>query len=455
MSRPGKWLTIAAVSAVGLLVATSGCRREQAPAREFVIATGWAQEPEPAAAAEKAARMAMERLGGKPLRGVVFYENFPGHPQEREVGAAVRNVAGDVPAIGVRAIPYCDQGALWENSVVVLAIGGRDAAVEAVAEKLEDDRLELGRRLGRRLARGSDLRLVMVLSEPNLSFAPEHISVENFLLGLEETLGEQVMVFGGNGMPLQGEAGSVQFLQGEAMEGAVVALGIGGPVRFIGSNANEFEPVDRPITVTKARGKWVMEFDGRPAAEVYRELSGKKPGEPITYDDTDPIGVDLGDGQLYVRMVLFEKKAKYTPEEARRKDYIDESKDLPAGSLRFVAEVPEGTRARVLVYKKDPQRILRSAAAGVERAIGLMKPGETPLLVLTSSCCARRYRLRELDPRADEVKQGIRLASGAATVPVFGLDAWGELGPINTPYKGLPYQYQQHTFVSGLLVLTR
>lgn len=445
---------IATVLAVGLVAAAYGCRRAQAPATEFVVATGWAQQSEPAAAAEMAARMALERLGGKPPRGVIFYENFPGHPREREVGAAVRKVTGEAPAIGVRAIPYCDQGALWENSVVVLAIGGRDAAVEAVAEKLEDDRLALGRRLGKRLAGVKDLRLVMVLSEPNLSFAPEHVSVENFLLGLKETLGEQVMVFGGNGMPREGER-SVQYLGGEAMEGAVVAMGIGGPVRFIGSNANEFEPVDRVITVTKARGKWVMEFDGRPAAEVYRELSGKKPGEPITYDDTDPIGVDLGDGQLYVRMVLFEKKAKYTPEEARRKDYIDESGDLPIGSLRFVAEVPEGTRARVLVYRKDPQRILRSATAGVERAIGLMKPGETPLLVLTSSCCARRYRLRELDPRADEVRQGIRLASGAAAVPVFGLDAWGELGPINAPYKGLPYQYQQHTFVSGLLVLTR
>ncbi len=454
MVPPAKWMAIAAPLAVGLLVAASACRREQAAAKEFVVATGWAQEPEPAVAAQKATRMALERLAGKPLRGVIFYENFPGHPKEREVGALVRKLTGEVPSIGVRAIPYCDQGALWENSVVVLAIGGQDAAVEAVAEKLEDDRLELGRRVARRLAQVRDLRLVMVLSEPNLSFAPEHVSVENFLVGLKQTLGEQVMVFGGNGMPGEGER-SVQFLDGEAMEGAVVAMGVGGPVRFIGSNTNEFEPVDRLITVTKARGKWVIEFDGRPAAEVYRQLSGKKPGEPISYDDTDPIGVDLGDGQLYVRMVLFEKKAHYTPEEAQRKDYIEESKDLPIGSLRFVAEVPEGTKARVLVYKNDPQRILRSAAAGVERAIALMKPGETPLVVLTSSCCARRYRLRKLDPQADEVRQGIRLASGATAIAVFGLDAWGELGPINAPYKGLPYQYQQHTFVSGLLVLTR
>jgi len=451
---------IAKLRSFGLLalatavVLTAGCSRQASTGKDFTVATGWSQDADPLVAAERAVRMAVERLGTSPLKGVIFYENFPRHAKEREIGEVVQKVAGSAQTIGVRAIPYCDQGALWENSVVALAIGGRDAKVQAAAARLDDNRLSLGREVGRQIAGVGNPRLVMVLSEPNLSFAADHISVEDFLTGLKETFGEQAMVFGGNGLP-DDKGGSLQFHNGKAMEGTVVAMGIAGPVRFIGSNTNEFEPVDRVITVTKARGKWVMEFDGRPAAEVYRELSGKKPGQPITYDDVDPIGVDLGDGQLYVRMVLFEKKARYTAQEARRKDYIEESKDLPIGSLRFVAEVPEGTRARVLVYKGDPKRILQSAATGVERALSQMQSGEKPLVVLTSSCCARRFRLRDLDPRADEVKEGIRLASGAETVPVFGLDAWGELGPIHSPYKGLPYQYQQHTFVSGLLVLTR
>lgn len=436
------------------VILTAACNRQASTGRDFTVATGWSQDADPRIAAERAVRMAVGRLGSSPLKGVIFYENFPRHARERETGEVVQKIAGAAQTIGVRAIPYCDQGALWENSVVALAIGGRDATVQTASAPLNDDRLSLGRDIGRKIADALRPRLVMVLSEPNLSFAADHISVEDFLGGLKETFGEQAMVFGGNGLP-DDDGRSVQFHNGKSMGNAVVAMGIAGPVRFIGSNTNEFEPVDRVITVTKARGKWVMEFDGRPAAEVYRELSGKKPGQPITYDDVDPIGVDLGDGQLYVRMVLFEKKAKYTAQEARRKDYIEESKDLPVGSLRFVAEVPEGTRARVLVYKRDPKRILQSAAVGVERALSQMQEGEKPLVVLTSSCCARRFRLRDLDPRADEVKEGIRLASGAQTVPVFGLDAWGELGPIHTPYKGLPYQYQQHTFVSGVLVLSR
>lgn len=40
----------------------------------------------------------------------------------------------------------------------------------------------------------------------------------------------------------------------------------------------------------------------------------------------------------FAGMVLFRKKDKYTAEESQRQDYIKESRDLPIGSLRFVAE---------------------------------------------------------------------------------------------------------------------
>ncbi|MCS6951471.1 MAG: hypothetical protein RMK57_09870 [Bryobacterales bacterium] len=73
-----------------------------------------------------------------------------------------------------------------------------------------------------------DLRLPMVLYEPNLSIAPEHGFVENYLPGLEVSLRERAMVFGAHGMPSEGGRG-VPFLGAEAMEGAVVAIGIGGP----------------------------------------------------------------------------------------------------------------------------------------------------------------------------------------------------------------------------------
>ena len=433
------------------LLLVGGCARSSHTGRDFRIATGYSENIDPIAAAAEATEMACQQLGASEVKAVIFYENYPSHAREKEIGKAVADAAGNVPSIGVRAIPHCDTGTLWHHSITLMAIGGGDARVKVVSSPLSDDRLALGNNIGGELKGVQDLKLVLVLSEPNLSFSPDHISVENFLEGIKQTLGPEAMVFGGNGMPGEKEI-SVEFINGEPLNGAVVAMGIGGPIRFIGTNTNEFEVSDQVVTVTKARGKWVMEFDGRPAADVYREFSGKKSDQPITYDDVDPIGVDLGDGQVYLRMVLFERKAKYTPEELKRDDYIAESNDLPAGSLRFVAEVPEGSKAHILTYTGSANRILQSATAAVSRSLGLLREGEKPLVVLTSSCCARRDRLRKLDPNADEVRQGIRPAMKEA-FPIFGLDAFGELGPINRPYKGLPYQYQQHTFVSGILAL--
>lgn len=420
---------------------------------DFYASTGRSENPDPIVAAREATRMALDRLGTKAVKGVIFYENYLAHPCEKEIGKRVAETAGNVPSIGVRAIPHTDAGTLWEHSLAVLAIGGEDARVKVSSLPLSDDRLAMGRTLAGTLKFVQDLKLVMVLSEPNLSFAPERVSVEDFLHGVRETLGPEVMVFGGNGLPDNaGHCG--EFINGEHLEGSVVVMGIGGPVRFIGTNANEFAASKETVTVTRARGKWVMEFDGKPASSVYRELSAKRPGEPITYDEVDPIGVDLGEGQIYLRMVLFEKKTDYKPEEAKQQGYIKESQDLPIGSLRFVAEVPVGTKAHIMLYQKSAKCILDSATVAFERSLSLLKPGEKPLMALTSSCCARRSRLRQLDPKADEVRQGIHPAMKSGIFPLFGLDAFGELGPINRPYKGLPYQYQQHTFVSGVLVVT-
>ena len=59
-----------------------------------------------------------------------------------------------------------------------------------------------------------------------------------------------------------------------------------------------------------------------------------------------------------------------------------------------------------------------------------------------------------MKPDADEVLEGIKPAL-VESIPVFGFDAWGELGPINSPFKGLPYQYQQHSFLTAVIVTSK
>jgi hypothetical protein len=289
-----------------------------------------------------------------------------------------------------------------------------------------------------------------------LSFgAPQGYSVEDFIRGTLEKSPRGTTLFGGNSMPHEGLKGR-QFLNGQALEGHVVAVGIGGPLKVYSNHTNEFEPSSQSVTVTKARDKWVLEFDGKPAEQVYRQLRGMAPDEKLTSDSWHPIGVVVAPGKVYLRMILdwVDKDGK---------DREGKPVDVPAGSLRFVSPVVEGTKVQILKGQVEVadrvKAIIRSAGQGISESMGEAKSnGDTPALVLISDCCARGFRLRRFrqeagNQKADEVPEAIIPAMGGPEVPVLGFYAYGELGAIRGQYQGLRHQYQQHTFVSAVIAV--
>jgi len=447
-------------------ILTLGCQSSHVQ-NEVLIGTGFSKQIHPLDGAQEAVSMALESLGSQKVKGIIFYENYKEHDSEGEIGQTISNMVPEgTPVVGIRAIPHTNAGVLWEHSIAVMAFGGEEFQCNASYGLLNEDRLALGKEVGTPLKNVRDIALAVVLADPKLSFAPDDISVEDFLHGLHQTLPEGTVVFGGNAEPSTESPGhSMQFYNDQVFEQAVVAMGIGGPIRIIGETGSEFAPSGRTAMVTKSIGKWIVELDGRPAADVYRELTGKSSDDPITFDNVDPIGIDLGDDQLYVRMILYEKveadtyKAKEDYQkvylnEKKREKYVAEAVELPEKSLRFVAEVPVGTNIYGMTYRPDPNIVLRSATLTVERALSQIKSSEHPLAILTSSCCSRRRRLIRIKPDADEVLEGIKPAL-VESVPILGFDAWGELGPIHSPFKGLPYQYQQHSFLTAVIVTSK
>jgi len=422
--------------------------KKRPEAKAVAFAVGWHTDPDPAVAAGKAAVRALEKLGC-PAKALIFYEYFPKTirdadgkekempdvAKEKAVPPAVLAAAGPVPVIGCRARSLVNGGTMLANTVAVLAIGGDAVSCRAVKAKLDDDRRAVGTVIAERLKKVDDLKLVVALSEMSLSFETrEGVSVEDFIRGLLDTAGKEVTLFGGNCMPndYPDDKQGVQFIGGEMLSGHVVALGIGGPIGVHANHTNEFVPSDQTVTVTKAEDKWVYEFDGRPATEVYRKLRGMKPDEEFTSDWQHPIGVVVADDKVYLRMVLAENKQKK--------------------GLRFVAAVPVGTKVKILSGGSDAQAILDSAGQGIVESLRKAGDGK-PLIALLSDCCARGGRLRQFR-KADEceVRQAILPAiRQKSEFPIFGYYAWGELGPIAGPFRGLRCMYQQHTFVSIVL----
>ena len=425
----------------------------------MAFAVAWSTHADPATAAKTAAAEAIEKLGC-PAKGLIFYEYYPktvkttvkneaGEDEESEkevpdtekekkVLPAIRGVADAVPVIGCRARSLVTGGTMLQNTVAVMAVGGEKLSCTVVKTKLSKDRKAVGRSIAEGLADVVDLKLVMALSEMNLSFdTTEGVSVEDFIRGLLDTAGKDVTLFGGNCMPddYPDDKGGVQFCGDETLEGHVVAMGIGGPIAVHANHTNEFTLSERTVEVTKAQDKWILEFDGKPAAGVYREIRGMKPDEPFTSDSQHPIGVIVtGDEKkVYLRMVLEEDKQR--------------------GALRFVAAVPVGTKVKILIGGFDAQAILDSAGEGITESLN--KAGDAqPLVALLSDCCARGSRLRQFRKAEEcEVKQAIlpAMSDKGAEFPIFGFYAWGELGPIAGEFGGLPCMYQQHTFVSAVL----
>jgi len=430
------------------------------------FAVAWSTAADPAAAGKQAAQAAIEALGC-PAKAVVFYTYYQDPdfvpdeanqatackadvPAEQAVAKAVDEACGNVPNVGCRARCLTNGGTLLRNAVAVLAAGGEQISAATCAVEIQDDRLACGKAVAEALKGVEDLKLVIALAEMRLSFeAKQGVSVEDFIRGVLENAPKDATLFGGNSMPddMQAAAGlaGAQFKDGRAINGHVVALGIGGPINAFANHTNEFKVPGETVTVTETKDKWIITLDDEPAEKVYRRVRGMKDDEQLTSDWQHPIGVVVAEGKQYVRMIL-------NWVDADGKDKDGKQVEQPPGSLCFIAPVVKGSKVKILGGGDDPAAIVAAARQGIEEAVAETKAaGRQPALCLLSDCCARGMRLRTFGQKTDdEVTQAILPAMGDE-IPLFGFYAWGELGRIKGRYEGLSHQYQQHTFVSTLV----
>jgi hypothetical protein len=464
-------------------MALTGCKKAQAPEKDAQMkkaakavtsgtaetvrfAVSWSTDSDPNAAGTEAVKTAIAALACSP-KGIIFYTyyqdpNFT--PNETEqftavkanltaedtVAKAIFSVCGEeIPNIGCRAHSLTNAGTLLQNAVVVLAVGGDKASVGTMAVPILDDRLRTGKLIASEMQKVTDLKVIIALAEMRLSFeTKDGVSVEDFIRGVLNGVGPDVTLFGGNSMIDGIVAGSLagkQYLKGNPLQGHVVAMGIGGPLKTFYNHTNEFKPSQQTVTVTDVNDKWIVTLDNKPAMQVYRDLRGMSADEPLTSDWQHPIGVVVDPNKVYLRMVL-----DWT--DPNGKDKNGQPSTLPPGSLKFVAPVAKGSQVRILAGGSDAKAIVASASDGISQTMAEVKAANVkPALCLVSNCCARGMRLRTFrQGNDDEVTEAIIPAMGEE-FPLFGFYAWGELGRIKGEYQGMNHQYQQHTFVTAVI----
>ncbi|HEU4975231.1 MAG TPA: FIST N-terminal domain-containing protein [Baekduia sp.] len=304
------------------------------------------------------------------------------------VAEGAAGAAGDVPVAGCSTAGVLSPGG--DDAVLALALGGDGLSVSVAAAPTVSPR-EGGVRAAASLGDVADRphRLLLLFADGP---SADHAEV---VLGAYSVAGAGIPLAGGvAGHPLGTGRGTV--LHGaSALRGAVVGVAIGSDAPLGVGVAHGCEPLGPPMLVTAAAAGRVLELDGRPALEVYRERTGLSAAAACDETLAFPLARHGRDGPAHVRTVERDGGADGGLSCA-----------LEAGSLVSLMQPRAAGSGPDVV----------NAAAGAALAA---LDGDAPQALLAFDCSARQVVRRRAgqDPAADLARLG-ELAGGGAVAAI-------------------------------------
>lgn len=232
------------------------------------------------------------------------------------------------------------------------------------------------------------------------------------LLGLQESLGVHMPIIGGLSAAPGDMSKSYELFNREAICGGVVGIALQGSIQLVTAAKAGFSPVGTPRTITRVQeGRGILEFDGQPAAAVYKDYLGDRAGEMPLVGLEFPLGV-VGGPQLSQRL-----EENEPVQIVRAVVGIDESD----GALLCLGELPEG--ARICMTRANKNDILQASNQAGQAALSRMPD---PDLVLIFSCLGRKIVLG-----ADYKDELLETFARLPNVPKIGFYTYGELSPVS------------------------
>jgi hypothetical protein len=340
------------------------------------------------------------RFESAPLKGVFAYSTV-NHDQTALVQGVREICGGGVPIIGCSA-----QGVMWRDDVkeegyVAGAMGLGGASLDLVTAKAEDfhvDSADKGRALGRALhdAAREPLKVVVLHYDPLCG-----ADVDVFLRALHAEV--NCPIVGGAAAEFWGPMQQTfQYAEDKALQKAAVAAGLYGAFTAATDICHGTSPIGIDMTVTKSTGTMVLEFDGRPALDVWQEFCSEA---PQSIEHSGAIGIGLptkNPGEYLVRCAFG----------------VDEQ----LKGVVFQAAIPAGSR---VLFN---HRTVQGAVDGTKTmALRLRERlhGKAIRAVLGFECGARTLPFLGKDQtRAENIELQNALAPSAAWL---GMLAWGEV----------------------------
>lgn len=315
--------------------------------------------------------------------------------------AGIRTVAGEVPLVGCTTAGEIADGGPGDRSVVVMALGG-DFSVATSAARVEPDGL---RAAGATVAESAALvdarpHSALLLLSDGLAGDQEEL-----VRGAYEVLGAAVPLVGGCAGDDLRMTRTAQFLDGEVLEGSVVAAALGSEAPLGIGVSHGWRRVGEPMMVTGSAGNRVLTLDDAPALDVYLtrlDAPNEAWTDPAAFTRfalTHPLGLSRRRG-----------------EEVR---FVAEA-DFSDRSLGCVARVPRG--GLTWFMEGDDASVLRATDAACAEALAPLG-GQPPVGMIAFDCIARRGVLQERGLS----REVARIAHHAGSAPVAGFYTYGEI----------------------------
>lgn len=365
---------------------------ECAEAGQHVRRCRWADvgrcaHPDAATAAREAARNAL--AGRHDARLLIVFA--AGRYDLGPLAAELSDVAAGVPVVGCSSAGEIDRSGPGTDSVVVLALGGDGLTFSVSAVSAQTDPREAGARAAACIGDVADRehRVLLLLTDGSAERQP-HI-----VRGAYSVAGAGVPLVGGVASGGSRDDGPSLIYGGSVLDDAVIGIAIGSDAPLGVGVRHGWRPVGEPMLVTRAAPGRVLDLDGRPAAEVYRERLGGEQRRDVTL--AHPLGMRRRVGEAHARRVGDDRA-------------ID-------GSL--ASSIPGG--ALVWLMESDVDGLQDATDAACREALDGLG-GDTPRALVVFDCDARLQFLG--DGVVDEVGRIVGHAGGA---PVAGLYTHGEI----------------------------
>jgi hypothetical protein len=373
-----------------------------------VACSVFTEELESLDAGRGAGEALLARFGAARPKAAIVYATM-NHDQPAVLEGVRAALGEDTRLLGCSVQGLVSNDQLTEDGLALglMGFGGDDVrCATAIEREIQQEPREKGRKLAQALKRELDAepKVILLMYDPLCG-----ADVEAMLEGLRLEV-DCPLVGGAAGQPWGPPRETFQYWDREVLSHGVVALGLSGAFACEIGICHGTAPTGISSVVTKAAGNQIIEIDGRPAAEVWRQTTGCQ-AEDLVHQS-----------HFAAWAVGVEKKGTHDRVERVIRGAF--GFDLETGAMILQAAVPEGTK--VMLHHRTIENVLNGTETMASDLVGRLD-GRAPWAVMGYECAARTFPF--LGPTNTRAEHARLRAAVAPEAPWLGMMAWGEIGP--------------------------